>query len=170
MEAHAAALATTPFQGIVFGLLALPICLWVALTDLSEMKIPNQAVLALATVFAVAGLFLLPFPDYAWRWSHLAVVLAIGFLANAFGMLGAGDAKFAAAIAPFVPLRDLAEVLGLFAGLLLLSWFLHRIARNISPIRNLAPHWQSWEEKKNFPMGVTLAATLLAYLGLAAAG
>ncbi|MEM7488685.1 MAG: prepilin peptidase [Pseudomonadota bacterium] len=156
-------------QGLVFGLLSLPICLWVAYTDLSEMKIRNQAVIALVAVFAVAGVFLLPFGDYAWRWTHLVVVLGLGFLLNTMGALGAGDAKFAAAMAPFVALGDLAEVLGLFAGLLILSWLLHRIARSIGPVRNLAPDWKSWGEKKNFPMGVTLAATHMTYLGLAAA-
>ncbi|MEM8848419.1 MAG: prepilin peptidase [Pseudomonadota bacterium] len=172
METHAAvaALATTPMQGLVLGLLALPICLWVAYTDLSEMIIRNQAVLALIAVFAVAGFFVMPFADYAWRWSHLVVVIGIGFVMNMFGMLGAGDAKFAGAMAPFIALPDVVEVFALFAALLLLSWFLHRIARNISAIRNLAPDWKSWEEKKNFPMGLTLTTTLMAYLGLAAAG
>ncbi|SFI88447.1 A24 family peptidase [Jannaschia pohangensis] len=167
--AQAALLAATPMQGVVFGLLSLPICLWAAYTDLSTMKIKNEAVLALAAVFVVAGLFVLPtFTEYLWRYAHLGVILVIGFLMSAMRMLGAGDAKFAAAMAPFVALADVIEVLLIFSALLILTYVLHRIIRMIPAIRNLAPDWKSWHEKKDFPMGVTLAATQMTYLGLAA--
>lgn len=164
-------LAATPLQGLVFGLLALPICVWVAYTDLSEMRIRNEAVLALFAVFVVAGLFVVtPFGEYLWRYVHLAVVLLVGFVLNAIRAIGAGDAKFAAAMAPLIALADWAEVLILFAILLIITWVLHRVIRNIPALRNLAPGWKSWTEKKDFPMGVTLGATMVAYLALAATG
>ena len=161
-------LAATARQGLVFGLLSLPICLWVAYTDLSLMKIRNQAVLALFAVFVVAGIFVMPFTDYLWRYLHLAVVLAIGFCLATMRALGAGDAKFAAAMAPFIALPDLAEVLVIFSALLIATLVLHRVIRRIPAIRNLAPDWKSWSEPKDFPMGITLGATQLTYLGLAA--
>ena len=162
-------LAATPLQGIVFGLLTLPICLWVAYTDLSQMKIKNEAVLAMFVLFVVAGIFVIaPFTDYLWRFAHLAVVLAIGFVMNAIGGVGAGDAKFAAAMAPFVALSDWSEILMIFCILLIVTWVGHRLIRMVPAVRNLAPDWKSWTEKKDFPMGVTLAATMTTYLGLAA--
>ena len=118
-------------------------------------------------VFAVAGLILLPFTDYAWRWLHLVVVLVIGFVMNMVGMLGAGDAKFAAAMAPFIAVGDLFNVMMLFAAIMLAAFFTHRLARAIPPVRNLVPHWESWK-RKDFPMGLALGGTLAAYLAMAA--
>ncbi|WGH79338.1 prepilin peptidase [Jannaschia ovalis] len=163
------ALAATPMQGWVFGLLSLPICLWVAYTDLSQMRIRNQAVLALFLVYVLAGIFVVaPLTEYLWRFVNLAVILAAGFLLSTARAVGAGDAKFAAAMAPFVALADIGEVLILFSVLLIATWLLHRVARSMAPVRNLAPDWKSWTEAKDFPMGITLAATHLTYLGLAA--
>ena len=146
---------------------ALPICLWVAWSDLARMKIPNLAVLALLAGFAVVGALVLPLPDYGWRWLQAAVMLALGIALNAAGAMGAGDAKFIAAAAPFVALGDLPTVLYLLAGLAILSFLLHRLVR-VSPLRRLVPHWASWDAGNRFPFGLPLAATLVAYLGLAA--
>lgn len=161
-------LAATPLAGVVFGLLSLPICIWVAYTDLSQMKIRNEAVLALFVVFVMAGIFVLPFTDYLWRYVHLIVVLVIGFVLSSIRALGAGDAKFAAAMAPFVALGDVAEFLTLFAILLIVTWIAHRLIRMVPLVRRMTPNWRSWTEPKDFPMGITLAATQLTYLGLAA--
>lgn len=164
-------LSITATEGWVLGLLSLPICLWVAYTDLSQMKIRNWAVLALAGVFVVAGAFVIqPLDEYLWRYAHLGIVLAVGFVLNAIRAVGAGDAKFAAAMAPFVASSDWAEVLLIFAVLLPLTWGAHRLLRAIPAVQGLAPGWRSWHVGKEFPMGVTLACTHLAYLGLAATG
>ena len=84
----------------------LPICLYVAWNDMRAMKIPNWSVIALVGVFAVFGLIAFDVHDWTWRWSHLAVMLVIGIVANAAGAMGAGDAKFIAAAAPFVAFFD----------------------------------------------------------------
>lgn len=147
--------------------LVAPIAVWVAWSDLSVMKIPNKAVLALLAVFTVVGLIMLPLDDFAWRIAHFAVVLAIGFLMTITGLVGAGDAKFAAAMAPFVALSDATFVAAIFAVTTILAFVLHRLAR-ISPVRRLVPHWESWERTRDFPMGVPLAVTLLVYLSFAA--
>jgi len=65
------------------------------------MKIPNVAVVALIASYAVLGLIALPFEQYLWHWTHFVVILILGFIGNAFGLFGAGDAKFAAAAAPW---------------------------------------------------------------------
>ena len=71
---------------------AIPISIWAALSDMKTMKIPNRAVLALFGVFVVVGLIALPFDQYLWRFSHLAVILLIGFILSTLGLIGAGDA------------------------------------------------------------------------------
>lgn len=150
-----------------FALWALPfatlICLWVAWSDLARMKIPNKAVLALLVVFAIVGVATLPLADYGWRFSHFAVVLAVGFLMTVTGVVGAGDAKFAAAMAPFVAVADITVVAAFFALTTIVAFILHRVAR-ITPLRKLAPNWESWERTRDFPMGLPLAATLILYL------
>lgn len=146
-----------------------PIAIWVAFSDLKFMKIPNLAVYATVAVFLVIGLIALPFGDYLWRLSHLAVVLAIGFVANMARLIGAGDAKFAAAMAPFFALGDLRLVMILFAALLLAATATHRILRAIPAVRRMTPDWLSWTRGKDFPMGLTLSGLFLCYLGLGVA-
>ena len=164
------ALAATPLQGLVLGLLALPVCVWAAYTDLSRMKIRNGAVVALFAVFVVAGPFVMETAsDYLWRYAHLGIVLVIGFVLSSLRLLGAGDAKFAAAMAPFVAAPDVPEVLLLFAVLLIATWSVHRLLRRVAFVRRATPGWASWDELLAFPLGITLGATLVAYLALAAA-
>jgi len=144
-----------------------PICFYVAWTDMKMMKITNQSVMVLTFVYVIIGPLALPFEDYLWRYLHLIVVLLIGILLNAAGAVGAGDAKFAAAAAPFIALGDVTRVAMVFAVVLLAAFATHRIAKH-SPIRNMVPDWESWSKKKDFPMGLALGGTLAAYLLLAA--
>ena len=145
----------------------IPIAIYVAWSDLHRMKIPNVAVGALVVCYAVLGLIALPFTQYLWHWTHLLVMLPVGILLNAARVMGAGDAKFIAAAAPFIALGDLRFVLALFAACLLAGFVTHRIAR-ISPLRRMVPDWQSWTSGRKFPMGFPLAMTLVFYLGLVA--
>lgn len=149
----------------VFLALCLPVCAWVCWSDLRTMKIPNMAVLALLAIFAVAGVLLFPFDAWLWRWVNFAVVLALGFVLNATANVGAGDAKFAAAAAPFVKAAHLPFVLPLFAAFLLGAFAAHRLLRAIPAVRGLAPDWVSWT-RRDFPMGLALVGTLVTYLAL----
>jgi prepilin peptidase CpaA len=148
---------------------ALPICIWVALSDLRSMRIPNIAVLALAGGFAVIGLIIMPFDAYLWRLAVLLIVLAIGFVITSFGLVGAGDAKFAAAMAPFVVPGDGLFFLLLFSFVLIASWITHRLAGRVAVLRRATADWASWEQGKLFPMGVALAGALAIYLIMGAA-
>jgi prepilin peptidase CpaA len=143
---------------------ALPICAWVAWSDLTRMKIPNRAVLALIAVFLIAGPFVLPWSDYAVRWAHLAVVLAVGIGLTAFRLIGAGDAKFLAAMSLFIEARHATLVLMLTAAVLVAAYVAHRAARR-SPLRARVPHWESWR-REEFPMGIALGTALAVYLVL----
>lgn len=145
----------------------LPICFYVAFTDMKQMRITNQAVLVLTAIFVLLGLFLLPFDTYLWRLLSLVVVLVVGIALNAAGVMGAGDAKFAAAAAPYIAWGDLRLLLMLFMATLLAAAATHRGVK-YTPLRRLAPDWQSWQETKKFPMGLALGTTLGLYLILGA--
>lgn len=140
----------------------LPIVIWVSWSDMASMKIPNKAVLALLVVFAVVGLVALPFTEYLWRWSHFAVVLAIGFVLSSLNIVGAGDAKFAAAMAPFIALSDGMAFMYILGAAIIAAFLLHRWARR-SSVRERFPDWESWT-RREFPMGFALAPALLFYL------
>ncbi len=144
----------------------LPICFYVAFTDLREMRITNQAVMALALVFIVVGPFLFPLPVYGWQLAQMIIVLVLGVLLNAGGAIGAGDAKFAAAAAPYIMVADLRVLLALFAANLLAAFVTHRLVK-YTPLRQIAPGWKSWDMGWKFPMGLSLGGSLALYLILA---
>ena len=152
------------FSALVFLPFVLPLCVYVAFSDMRDMRIPNVIVVILFGVFAVLGLIALPFDAYLWRYLHLVVVLVAGIALNAGGAMGAGDAKFAAAAAPFIHVGDLRLLMALFAANILAAFVAHRIAKH-SALRTIAPHWKSWTNSK-FPMGLSLGGTLALYLAL----
>lgn len=154
-----AALWFLPFVG--------PIALWVAWSDMKWMKIHNYAVLALVCVYLVIGPLALPLQVWAWGWASLGLVLAVGFVLNMVGLLGAGDAKFAAAMAPFIALGDLGTFMMLLGSVIIVSFIAHRLARRSPAIVGMAPAWESWH-RREFPLGLALGPSLLFYLVLAA--
>lgn len=149
--------------------LTLPLCLWTIFTDLSQMKIKNQTVYAIAAAFCVAGLVTLPWPTFGWQAAQLVIMLVLGIGLNAIGAMGAGDAKFLAAAAPFVFLGDLQVALLLLCGTMIAGFLLHRIVL-FTPLHRLAPTWESWQRKRQYPAGLSLGSWLAVYLGLAAFG
>ncbi|PWE31978.1 hypothetical protein DDZ14_12220 [Maritimibacter sp. 55A14] len=159
---------TTAQQALIFLVIALPISVWVAWSDMKTMRIPNLAVLALTAGFLVLGLVALPLDAYLWRLAHILIVLLAGFLLSVLGLVGAGDAKFAAAMAPFIALGDLRGFAFVLAIVMIAAFLTHRLARATPLVRRVTPDWQSWERKKDFPMGFALGGALVAYLALAA--
>ncbi|MGX9351584.1 prepilin peptidase [Shimia sp. W99] len=157
----------TAYSAMWFLPFVLPICFYVAWSDMRAMRIPNQSVLVLLGVFLVIGLLALPFTEYAYRLLHVVVILLIGMVLNAGGLIGAGDAKFSAAAAPFIAFGDLRLLLAIFAATLLAAWVTHRIAKH-SPIRRAVPDWDSWDQGWDFPMGLALGGALATYLVLGA--
>lgn len=158
-------LAITSLSAMWFLPFATLISIWVAWNDMKFMKIPNVAVLALFAVFVTIGFFVLPTDEYFMRFAHLAVILVIGFVCSTLGLLGAGDAKFAAAMAPFVAWGDAANMLYLLAAVVLAALVTHRILQRSKAFRKLTPDWKSWDNK-DFPMGFALGGALVAYLAL----
>jgi prepilin peptidase CpaA len=161
-------MAFSAFAASWFLPFVLPICLYVAYTDLARMKITNKAVLALGAVYVILGPFVMPTTElYLWGFAHFGIVLLAGIALNAAGAMGAGDAKFLAFAAPYVMLGDLSLVMILFSCILLAAVITHRTAR-ASRLKALAPNWASWEQGKRFPLGLALGPTLALYLCLAA--
>jgi prepilin peptidase CpaA len=160
-------MAITTFSAWWFLPFVLPICFYVAFTDMREMRITNQAVLALCAVFLVIGLIALPFDVYLWRLAQLAILLVVGIILNVAGVMGAGDSKFIAVAAPFVAQGDVRLLIPLFFTIMLAAVAAHRLVK-YTPLRQIAPHWVSWDQGKKFPMGLALASTLACYLALGA--
>ncbi|MFC3614063.1 prepilin peptidase [Lutimaribacter marinistellae] len=145
----------------------LPLCFYVAFTDMREMRITNQSVIVLAVIFLLIAPFFLPLPVFGWQVAQLAIVLVAGIVLNGAGAIGAGDAKFAAAAAPYVFLPDIGILVMVFAANLLAAFTTHRLAK-YTALRRVAPGWKSWEMGLKFPMGLSLGGTLAIYLGLGA--
>ena len=153
----------TLMQALWFLPFALPIAIWVSWSDMKFMKIPNKAVMSLAAVWLIVGFFVMERPDWLWGFAFLAIALVIGFGANMISLIGAGDAKFAAAMAPFFVVADWRYALGLFTACLLAAFVIHRVARRIPALKSLTTTWVSWTNK-DFPMGLALSGTLIFYL------
>lgn len=152
-----------PIAALIMLPFACAIGLWVSWSDMKFMKIPNQAVLVLLVVWLVVGILVMPLHAWAMGWALAAAVLVGGFVANAAGLVGAGDAKFAAGMAPFFVYADPRFVMGLYAACLLGAFAAHRLARLIPAFRRATADWSSWTHA-DFPMGLALSGTLIFYL------
>ena len=159
--------ATDPASFLWFLVFTVPIAIWVSWSDMSRMKIPNNAVMALAGVWVIAGFALQPLDIWLWGFALMAIVLVVGFLLTTFVGIGAGDSKYAAAMAPFFTGSDIRTVMALFAACILGAFACHRIARAIPAVRRATPDWASWTHHK-FPMGLALSGALIFYPVLAA--
>ncbi len=140
----------------------LPIAVWVAWSDMKLMKIPNKAVMAMAAIWVLFGWLTVSWVAWAWGFALLAIVLVIGFVLSSLRMLGAGDAKFAAAMAPFFTGADTTLTLIIVSGCLFGAVIIHRILRSIPAVRTATPDWVSWTHHK-FPAGLALAGMVVIY-------
>lgn len=148
---------------LLFFIALLPVCLIVAYNDLKYMKIPNWTVITMIVIFIVLGFIVLPLNVFLWRFAGLVVALIAGFILSAMKMMGAGDAKFMAAAALFVAPIDAGYVVIMLALMGPVALLLHRIVGGLFAEKML-PEWESWQRKREFPMGLPLTASLLIYL------
>src|SRR6056297_2620573 len=95
-------MAFPAFAAWAFLPFVLPLCFYAAFTDIKEMRITNQRVVALAVVFAVIGPVALGWSYYGAGLIRMVIMLIAGIALNAGGVMGAGDAKFIAAAAGFI--------------------------------------------------------------------
>ncbi len=158
----------TPGTAIAFLPFAGAIALLVAWSDMSAMKIRNTACIAMFMVWVIIGPFAvmltdLPLQDWLWGFALAGMTLVAGFIANAVRLVGGGDSKYAAAIAPFFIGADPRWVVTLFAACLLGAFVTHRVFKLIPILRGWSPDWESWR-RKDFPMGLALSGTLVFHL------
>ena len=132
------------------------------------MTIPNWVSIALVAAFIVLGLLVLPLSEVGWRLVAGLALLVLGFVLNAIGQMGGGDAKLIAASAPYVAFADVAPALAIFSLTIFATLVLHRIARAIPAVRRATPDWASWEAGRKFPMGISIAGALVVYLAVKA--
>lgn len=147
-----------------FLLIAGPLCLIAAWTDLRTMTIPNWISISMIAAFVVLGLIFLPLADMGWRLLGAAVVFAIVFAMNALRLIGGGDAKLAAAFTPFIAPADYASFLIVLAIAGVVALVAHRIAARIPAVTSRTPDWVSWQAGKTFPYGVAICVAALYYL------
>lgn len=140
-----------------------PIVIYIAWSDMRSMKIPNKSVLALVIAFALVGPFAFGLEQYLWQWLNLPVALAFCMALWALRVMGGGDAKMIAAMAPFFVVPDLLLVTQIFAASLLAALAVHSLFR-FTRLKNFAPDWKSWSAGRYFPKGLPLGMTLVFYL------
>ena len=153
-----------PTDAMILLVPVLPIAIWAALSDLKRMKIPNTAVIAMAAVWPLLGWYLVPMNAWFWGFAIMAIVFVAGFLLYLTGTFGAGDAKFAAAMAGIFVGGDIGEILLIIFVSMVGSLILHRILRSLPFIRNATPDWESWTRRRYFPFGLALSAIVVFYL------
>lgn len=156
---------------------ALILGLYIAWNDMRTMKITNRSVLVLFGAFVVFGPFAFGFPGYFWQLLQAPVVLVAGMLLFALRLMGGGDAKMLAAMAPYFVAADWRVIIVVFAAASFAALITHSLFR-FTPLRRLAPDWASWDARRGqlrgaifgldlaFPKGTALSLTLIVYLAL----
>lgn len=152
---------TTAQIYLVLVMIPCLIALW---KDLSEMRIPNLVSLAMIVIFAVTAPFLMEWQDIVKQVGLAVVVFVVLFGLYLLGGVGAGDVKFASTIMLFVQLSDVTFFIRNLGLIALAGLCAHMIVRRIEPLRNLAPHWRSFNEQGVFPYGLALSVSLIFYL------
>lgn len=156
-----------PLQIVLLGLFP-AVMAFAAASDLLTMTISNRVSIALALGFFLAA-FLIGMP-YAEMGEHMLaalLVLAIAFACFAFGWIGGGDAKLAAATAlwfGFSHLMDYLLLAAMIGGVLTLVLLALRQWPLPSPLARQPWIARLHDMKTGIPYGIALAiAGLLVY-------
>ena len=141
---------------------------YAAASDLLTMTIPNELSLALVGAFAVFAILAgLPLAVVLMHVAACALVLCVCFGLFAFGWIGGGDAKLAAATAMWVGFDQLPNYLvvaSLFGGILTIAILRFRMMPLPAALAN-----QEWAQRLHrmdtgIPYGIALAlAALMIY-------
>lgn len=132
-----------------------------------DMKITNNTVIMVIVAYAVLGPFAFGWQMYLWQWLHFPIALVVCMALWALRLMGGGDAKLIAAIAPFFVMADIEVILRIFAASLIAALIVHSLFR-LTPLKNPVSEWKSWNAGAYFPKGFPLSMTLLLYLVAAA--
>lgn len=138
---------------------------YAAASDLVSMRISNRIALGLIAAFLVFAVAVqMPLPQLGWHVAAGVVVLLVAFAMFAFGWIGGGDAKLAAATAlwlgPDVLFSYLAfsALAGGFLTLWIISWRDHPLPEFLAR--------QEWVQRlhaprNGIPYGIALALAAL---------
>lgn len=153
---------------MIFLILILLPMLYAAWSDLRFMSIPNEVSLLLLGLFVVSAPFLVGLPDMGGRMIIAVVLLVIGIMLNALRLIGGGDVKLLSAGILFVdPSIDHVSLFFQVLGMMSLSGVIvHRGLAYLPPVSKAVPEWSSWGERGKFPFGLSIAASVIFYLGL----
>ncbi|MCB9992961.1 MAG: prepilin peptidase [Hyphomicrobiaceae bacterium] len=151
------------------ALLLFPLAMvFAAISDTFTMRITNKLVLGLMAAFVMAAaLSGLGLAELGWHLAAGAVVLVAAFSFFAFGWIGGGDAKFAAATALWLGFGTLVPYL-IYSALLggALTLFLLGLRRFPLPAQLVGVDWinRLHHPKTGIPYGIALAvAGLIVY-------
>ena len=137
-----------------------------AASDLLTMRISNRLVLLLIAAFLVVSLLAgLTLQQFAWHAAYALLVLVIAFAFFAFGWIGGGDAKFAAATALWFGgdlLLPYVVYAGLFGGVLTFVVLLLRRVPLTPLIAGTGWLARLHDAKSGVPYGIALAAAGIA--------
>ncbi|MFC3181090.1 prepilin peptidase [Cypionkella sinensis] len=153
----------SPYAALAFLPFAFAITIWVSWSDMKFMKIPNQASYAVLALWLVVGVLVVPFQTWLWGWALGLAVFVATFILFALRAIGAGDAKFAAAMAPMFIYADIRLLCGIYAACSLGALAAHRALKYVPAFRAATPDWKSWTHT-GFPFGTALSGTLIFYL------
>jgi prepilin peptidase CpaA len=151
---------------LTIGLMIFPVLMaFAASSDLLTMRISNTLVLAVVVAFFIVAMIIgMSFEQVAGRFGVASVALAIGFAFFAFGWIGGGDAKLAAATVLWIELPQLlpyfiyAALLGgalTLAVIALRRWPLPAMLANVRWVDRLH------DSKSGVPYGIALAAAAI---------
>ncbi len=152
---------------IAFLVVVLPFTIYATWTDLRFMKLKNVMNIALAASFVVVGLIYLPIDQVAFRFGVGIGVFVVLIFLSAAGVFGGGDAKYLAALAPWVWPEDYMAFCFMLSCTLLLALVVQRAIGRIAWVRNATPEWTSWTHTK-IPMGYGISGAMALYLAMRA--
>ncbi len=138
---------------------------YAAASDLLTMLIPNR--ISLALIGAFAALVCTGVMSWSEIGAHLGaggLVLAVSFTLFAFGVIGGGDAKLAAATALWLGLDGLLDYLlvaSVLGGGLTLAILAARSHPLPQPVARLPFALHLHDQKTGIPYGIALAAAAL---------
>lgn len=152
-----------------------PLMLYTAWSDLKFLKIPNWIPLTALAIYCVTGLWGLPWQTFLWGLGAGFGLLVFFFILytvldaiGAGGNIGAGDVKLLSALVPFISWHDSFVVLIIYTvSVVVLAVAFTLLWRRKAPSTFASMQQQGRKlRRKTAPMGVSIAGTMIAYLGL----
>ena len=142
-------------------ILIVPVLIYVGVSDLRAMRIPNEASLLCVAVF-VACLPFLGFEEAAFRVAAAAAVFGLGLVLFVARIVAGGDVKILAALMLFIPTGTLT-LFGLILSLSLLATVMALVALRASPMA-AGSRWTGLRAEAHLPMGVAIGLAGVAHL------